>query len=136
MEKLSFNTSISQMMVFINSAYQSGFVNREASEIFIKLLYPFAPHMTEELWHRMGKKESIAFESWPAYSEELAKENNFEMVIQVNGKIRSKQMAAMGISDEEMKTLALADDKIKTFIGSSEIKKVILVKNKLVNIII
>jgi leucyl-tRNA synthetase len=136
MEKLSFNTSISQMMVFINHAYQAGFVNREASEIFIKLLYPFAPHMAEELWQIMGHDKTIAYEPWPDYSEELAREDNFEMVIQVNGKIRSKQMAAMGIDEDEMKKLALSDDKIQAYTDAKEVKKIIVVKNKLVNIIV
>ncbi|MDH4262312.1 MAG: leucine--tRNA ligase [Spirochaetia bacterium] len=136
MEKLSFNTSISQMMVFMNHAYQDGFLNKEASSVFIKLLYPFAPHMAEELWSLMGNTQTIAYSKWPEYREDLAKEDNYEMVIQVNGKIRSKQIAVMGISDEEMKDLALSDDKIKTYIDAKEIKKIIVVKNKLVNLIV
>jgi leucyl-tRNA synthetase len=135
-ENLSFNTAISQMMVFINQAYQTPKINPQSSESFLKMLYPFAPHMAEELWSLLGKKESISYEQWPHYDEKYIKENNFEMVIQVNGKIRSKQNAAVDCGDEAMKEIALADDKIQKQIEGQTVLKIIVVKNKLVNIIV
>jgi leucyl-tRNA synthetase len=135
-ENMSFNTAISQMMVFMNQAYQMPELNAEACETFIKLLYPFAPHIAEELWFLMGHTQTIAYELWPTYNDELTKENEFEMVIQINGKIRSKQMVSADISEDEMKTVSLADEKIKGYLEGNEVKKIIVVKKKLVNIIL
>ena len=136
MERLSFNTAISQMMVFINQAYQNEYLSRHAIENFLKLLYPFAPHMAEELWQLSGKKQSIAYEAWPVFDPELIKDDVFEMVIQINGKLRSRQNVPASISEDDMEKTALVDEKIKQYISGIEVKKIIVVKKKLVNIII
>jgi leucyl-tRNA synthetase len=100
------------------------------------LLFPFAPHITEELWEAMGNKPSIFQEKWPDWDEEVAKEERIELVIQVNGKLRSKFLIPIGITDDEIKAMALQEPKINDIINGKPIKKVLVVKGKLVNIVI
>lgn len=100
------------------------------------LLAPFCPHIAEELWVAIGFKPSILEQRWPEWDEAIAKEEEIELVIQVNGKVRSKLRIAAGISDEEIKELALNDDKIRTYIEGKTIKNIFVVKGKLVNIVV
>lgn len=140
-ESLSFNTAISQMMIFINQAYQSrgenkGIGGKKTLETFVQLLYPFAPHIAEELWEKLGNSDGLTWQSWPGYDEGLAKENEIEVVFQINGKVRSKAQASADIGEDELKALALADEVVVKQIAGKEIRKVIVVKNRLVNIVI
>ena len=107
-----------------------------AVENLVLLLSPFSPHIAEELWEVLGNSPSIFERSWPEWDEEAAKEDTIELVVQVNGKLRSKVMISVGTPDDEIKRLALEDQRIKEIIGDKSIKKVIVVKGKLVNIVV
>ena len=138
-----FNTAIAGMMELVNeiTSFEPGSeedkaVFRFAIEQLLLLLSPFSPHIAEELWAAIGNKPSIFEHSWPVWDEEAAKEEQIELVIQVNGKLRSKVMISVGMSGDEVKKTALADQRIQEIIGESEIRKVLVVKGKLVNIVI
>jgi leucyl-tRNA synthetase len=138
-----FNTAIAGMMELVNEiiSFEPGSeedkaVFRFAIEQLLLLLSPFSPHIAEELWAAIGNKPSIFGHSWPVWDEEAAKEEQIELVIQVNGKLRSKVMISVGMSDDEVKKTALADQRIQEILGESEIRKVLVVKGKLVNIVV
>ena len=135
-ESLNFNTAISQMMIFINAVYKEDVFPLEYATNFVKLLNPIAPFMTEEIWQMLGHDKTIAYEKWPTYDEEKTKEETFEMVVQVNGKVRGKIEVSMDTSKEEMETLAKELDNVKKYIENKEIIKIITVPKKLVNIVI
>jgi leucyl-tRNA synthetase len=105
-------------------------------ENILKILAPFAPHIAEELWEKLGHKESIFLEKWPTYDPELIKDETVTLVIQVNGKVRSSMEVSAEISEDEAKNMALADEKIKAWTDGKEIKKIIFVKGKLISIVI
>ena len=138
-----FNTAIAGMMELMNeiTSFEPGSeeekaVFRFAIEQLLLLLSPFSPHIAEELWEAIGNKPSIFEQPWPVWDEDAAKEEQIELVIQVNGKLRSKSMIPVGMSDDEVKKIALADQRIQEIIGKSEIRKVLVVKGKLVNIVV
>ncbi|MGM9899682.1 MAG: leucine--tRNA ligase [Bacilli bacterium] len=135
-ESLKFNTAIAQMMIFINAVYKETVFPKEYAEGFIKILNPLAPHITEEIWQSLGHNNTIAYEKWPSYSEELAKEATITIVVQINGKVRDKIEVDAGLSKEEIQSIALARPKIKELIGTNTIKKIIVVPNKLVSIVL
>ena len=135
-ETLNFNTAISQMMIFINAVYKEEVFPREYALNFIKLLNPIAPHVTEELWSIMGMEGTIAYEAWPTYDESKLKDDTFEMVVQVNGKVRGKIEVSTDTSKEEMEALAKEIDNVKVHTEGHEIVKVVVVPKKLVNIVI
>ena len=135
-ESLNFNTAISQMMIFINAVYKEDTLPVEYAEGFIKLLNPVVPHMTEEIWEKMGHKETIAFEPWPVYDESKLKDDVVTVVVQVNGKVRGKMEVASSISKEEMESKAFAIDNVKQYTENKEIVKVITIPKKLVNIVV
>ena len=136
-ESLNFNTAISQMMIFVNAVYKESTWNKEYAEGLIKLLNPIVPHITEEIWSEVfGYTESIAYESWPKYDESKLVDNTYEMVVQVNGKVRGKIEVSTDATEEEMKTLAKEIDNVKTNIEGKTIVKEIVVPKKLVNIVI
>ncbi len=138
-----FNTAIAALMELVNGI--SGFeprnekdrqIFRFAVENTLLLLFPFTPHITEELWHSIGNMKSISGQEWPACDEDLAKDEEIELVIQINGKLRGKLMIPRGLSDDEIKQRALNDPKAIEIIGKKEIKKVLVVKGRLINIVI
>ena len=135
-EAMSFNTAVSAMMIFTNeiSNTQSP-ITKETWEKFLLLLSPFAPHIAEELWSKLGHKKSIALEPWPTYDKKLVVDAEFELVIQVNGKIRDKVNAPMGISQGEAEKLALGREEVKKWVSGAP-KKVIYVENRLINFIV
>ena len=135
-ETLNFNTAISQMMIFINAVYKEDVFPLEYATNFVKLLNPIAPFMTEEIWQMLGHDKTIAYEEWPTYDEEKTKEESFEMVVQVNGKVRGKIEVSMETSKEEMETLAQELDNVKKYIENKDVIKIITVPKKLVNIVI
>jgi leucyl-tRNA synthetase len=135
-ENLEFNTAISQLMVFVNELSKEEKINYDLMKDFIRILHPFAPFITEEMWERIGEKPSVLFAGWPQYIEELTKDEEYDMVIQVNGKLRSSVRVPLGTDVEKMKEIALSDEKIKKWIDGKEIVKIIPVKDKLVNIVI
>ena len=134
-EKLAFNTAISQMMIFVNAVYKNGKCPREYAEGLIKMLSCITPHMGEEIWNIMGHNDTIAFESWPTYDDELCKEDTIEIVVQVNGKVKAKLNIAVDEDKDSVMEMALSDDKVKESIDGKTIIKQIYVPNKLVNIV-
>ncbi len=135
-EKLHYNTAVSALMILLHGFEDVG-GSKEDLEVFLKLLAPFAPHMTEEIWREtLGHKTSIHRELWPICDEKLTREEKFTLVIQVNGKVRDTIEVDAGISEADAKKLALSNEKIKNLLGSREPKKVIYVPKKLVNIVV
>ena len=135
-ETLNFNTAISQIMIFVNAVYKEEVFPLEYANNLLKLLNPVIPFITEELWNRLGHNDTIAYETWPTYDEEKTKEEMFEMVVQVNGKVRGKISVSMDTPKEEMESLAKELENVKRHIENKEIVKVITVPKKLVNIVI
>lgn len=136
-ENLRFNTAISQMMMFINECYKEKKVPLEYLEGFLKLLNPIAPHITEELYSQvLNHNESIAYSKWPEFDEDKVATEKVTVIVQVNGKIRDKIEVAMNLPKEELEKIALSSEKVKANINDNPIKKVIVVQNKLVNIVI
>jgi len=135
-ETLSLNTAISQMMIFVNEAYRVESIGRDAATKFIQLLSPFAPHLCEELWATLGNKESIAYTPWPKYDEQYLIESSFEAVIQINGKIRGRTQLAMGISDADFESAARGVEAVAQALADKSVKKVIVVKNKMINFVV
>ena len=133
---LNFNTAISQMMIFINEISKLDAVPRSMWSDFVKVLSPYAPHLGEELWEKLGNKNSIAYEKWPSVNEDFAKDDAKTIVVMVNGKKRDTFEAAPGSSDDALKETAFARESVKKFTDGHELVKVIVVKDKLVNIVV
>ena len=133
-ETMNFNTAISQMMIFINTAYKENTLPREYAEGFLKLLNPVAPHITEELWEILGHNNTISYEPWPTYDEEKCKEDEFNLPIQVNGKLRSTLKIAYDTDENVIKEKA--HEAVSNYINNKTIIKEIYVKNKIYNIVI
>ncbi len=134
-EKLRFNTAISQMMECINAFTSENEVPHELFRSFLILLNPFAPHLTEELWEQLEYQGSCLEADWPACDESLLVEDEIEMVVQINGKVRSRIQVAAAAENEELESSALADSKIAALIEGLEVRKVIIVPGRLVNIV-
>ena len=144
-ERFHFNTAISAMMELFNEMAlvsretphpEQARVMRLAFESLTLLLSPIVPHIAEELWAALGRAESILREPWPEWREEALEQAAVLVVIQVNGKLRSRMTVAVDAADEELKAQALADENVRKFIQGKSVKKVVVVKNKLVNIVI
>ena len=135
-EKLSFNTAISQMMIFINACYKETDLPKKYMEGFLMLFNPICPHITEELWQYLGHQEILANSAWPKYDENKIKDETYEMVIQVNGKVRGKMIIDINTSKEEMEKLAKELPNIKNYTDGKMIVKTIVIPKKIVNIVI
>ena len=135
-ENLSFNTAISQMMIFMNNAQNEKDIPLEYAKGFVKLLNPIAPCVTEEIWSKFGGQTTITYEAWPTFDEEKLKETTFDLIIQINGKVRDKIKAQMDALDDELQQIALDLPKVKEFIAGKEIVKIVVIKNRLVNIVV
>lgn len=135
-ETLGFNTAISQMMIFVNEAYKAKTLYRPYAENLVKMLSCIAPHIGEEMWQLLGHDESIAYTSWPTYDESMLVLSTVEMAVQVNGKLRAKITVNKDEDDEVVKEIALSQDNVKTHTEGKNIVKIIVVKNKIVNIVV
>ncbi|MCX6761493.1 MAG: leucine--tRNA ligase [Candidatus Moranbacteria bacterium] len=135
-ETMHFNTAISQLMILANALEKEGNLYSIHYTSFLILLSPFAPHLAENLWEKLGHSESIFQEKWPEYDPELIRDEEIELVIQVNGKVRDTVKVSADISEEEATKLALESEKVKNHTSGKEIKKVIFVKGRLINIVI
>ncbi|HDH34631.1 MAG TPA: leucine--tRNA ligase, partial [Nitrospirae bacterium] len=138
-----FNTAIAALMELINEAYafrQAGDLDPDVLRFCIKqailLISPFAPHVAEELWRAIGEVGSVFNEKWPVWDEDIAKEDEIQLVVQINGKVRAKLMVPAGLDDETLKEKAFAEQKIREQINGKPPRKVIVVKGRLVNIVV
>ena len=134
-DNLHFNTAISQMMIFINEAYKVDALPFEYVTGFIQLLAPIAPHFSEELWVKLGKPEGISYVAWPTYDEAFLVEDEIEVVFQINGKVKTKEMVPFDISNDDMIALALENSVIKEGIEGKTVRKTIAIPGRLVNIV-
>ena len=132
---LKFNTAIASMMEFLNE-FEDVIPTKENLETFIKILAPFAPYLTEELWHQLGHKTSIHIDKWPEYDKTLAQKAEFELVVQVNGKVRGKITVPKGIDSKKAEEPAREIPNVKRFLEGKKVKKVIFVKDRLINFIV
>ena len=135
-EKMSFNTAISQLMIFNNELMKSEARYREPCEIFVKLLHPFAPHLAEELWEKLGHQGSLTQVAWPEANAALAIENTVEVVFQVNGKVRARVEVNKDTSKEALEMMAKANERVQEFLKGMTILKIIVVPAKLVNFVV
>jgi leucyl-tRNA synthetase len=140
-ESFSFNTAISQMMIFVNAFTNVDAIPFSAMRTFLVLLDPFAPHIASELWEKLNVKFSdapgdITEQRWPTYDEQLLVEDEIEIVIQINGKVRDRMKMPILATEEELKSAALSNPKIQDRIADKTVRKVIVVPKKLVNIVV
>lgn len=134
-EQLHFNTAISQMMIFVNEANKVDALPITYIEGFVQVLAPIAPHMTEEIWKKLGHTVSVTKAAWPIYDEKFLVEDEVEVVFQVNGKVKSRSSVPAAATKEELTEIAMADEKVKEAIAGKQVRKVIAVPGKLVNIV-
>lgn len=134
-EQLHFNTAISQLMVFVNEAYKSDALPYEYVAGFVQLLAPIAPHIGEELWAILGNNEGISYVPWPTYDESALVEDEIEVVFQVNGKVRAKAKVPADADKATLEQLAQSNELVKEQLNGKTIRKIIVVPNKLVNIV-
>jgi len=135
-EGLQMNTAIAQMMIFVNDATSAKTLPRDIAGAFLRLLSPYAPHVAEELWQRLGEDELIAHAEWPGWDPELVKDEFITVVVQVNGKKRAELEVARDTDKDELERLALASENAQRFMEGKEPKKVIVVPGRLVNIVV
>ncbi|MGY4789758.1 leucine--tRNA ligase [Pediococcus pentosaceus] len=135
-ENMRFNTAISQMMVFVNEAYKADKLPAVYMEGLVKMLAPIIPHVAEELWSLLGHEGGISYAEWPTYDESKLVEATVQVILQVNGKVRSKITVDKDIAKEELEKLALADAKIQQWTADKTVRKVIVIPNKIVNIVV
>ena len=134
-EDMKFNTAIAAMMTLLNKIYDTKSVTREEFKIFITLLNPFAPHVTEELWEMCGFPGRLNQTSWPEYDPAKCVENTVEIAVMINGKVRAKLQVAADISEQDAIAAAKANDRVQECLGNMNVVKEIYVKGKLVNIV-
>lgn len=135
-ERLGFNTAIAQMMIFVNEIMKSETKPRQILEPFVKVLSPFAPHIAEELWQKLGNAKTLAYEPWPEYDPSKLEETTVEVVLQINGKIRSKISVEKDTSESDLEKLGFADENVRRHLDGKQIVKKVIVKNRLVNIVV
>lgn len=135
-ESMNFNTAISQMMIFVNQAYKEEILPKEYAEGFLKLLNPVAPHITEELWNQFGYPTTISYEKWPEYEEEKTKEEQLNLPVQVNGKLRANVTISIDEDQDLIKQKINQEPNIMKQLEGKTIVKEIYVKNKIYNIVV
>ncbi|MGD9909259.1 MAG: leucine--tRNA ligase [Candidatus Izemoplasmatales bacterium] len=135
-ENLKFNTAIAKMMTLANEVSSLDAISLEMYETMLKLLYPVSPHMSEELWELLGHKDPLVFESWPVFDESKLVEDEVEIIVSVNGKLRDKMTMPLNSNNQVLEKAALDREKIIAFLNGATVRKVIVVPNKLVNIVI
>jgi leucyl-tRNA synthetase len=135
-ESFGFNTAISAMMIFVNHMSKQSVRPKSVIEKFLLILAPFAPHIAEELWAKLGHTDTLAFEPWSEYDKEIIKEREIELAVQVNGKIKDRIIVAADTDEEQIKQKALASEKVKKALDGKKPRKIIVIKSRLVNIVI
>jgi leucyl-tRNA synthetase len=134
-ESFGFNTAISAMMIFVNHLSRQAVRPKSVVEKFVLVLAPFAPHVAEEFWEKLGNKESLAYESWPEYDKDLIKEKEIELAVQVNGKIKDRIVVSADADDRQIESEALRSAKVKAAMGGKSAKKIIVARPRIVSII-
>jgi leucyl-tRNA synthetase len=135
---LAFNTAISQMMIFVNAFIPQGATDTvpiSAMRIFLVLLNPFAPHISSELWQQLKSPGDITDQPWPTYDARFLIEDEIEIVLQVNGKVRDRIKVPLDATEAQLEAAARANEKVRNAVGSQEIRKVVVVPKKLVNVV-
>ncbi|HIW70944.1 MAG TPA: leucine--tRNA ligase [Candidatus Limosilactobacillus merdipullorum] len=134
-ERLHFNTAISQLMVFVNEAYKVDDLPVEYMEGFVKMLAPIMPHLAEELWSHFHESDTITYQPWPKYDPAALQSSTIEMMVQVNGKLRAKLQVEKDSDRDALQKMALDNEHVKKFVDGKDIKRVIVVPNKIINIV-
>ena len=134
-ENLAFNTAISQMMIFINEVYKVKKLPREYAEGFIKMISCITPHIGEEMWEKLGHNNTIAYEKWPNFDEKKLVKNTIQIAVQICGKMRGTIEVDVNLDEKQIEEIALNADFVKSIIEGKQIKKIIIIKNKIVNIV-
>jgi predicted alpha/beta hydrolase family esterase len=135
-EAMKFNTAVSALMILVNGMAAQENLPVTGYQLFITLLAPFAPHLAEELWEKLGNKKSVHLTEWPKYDPVLIIEEEIDLVVQVNGKVRDTIRVKADISEEEAKKVATESEKIKKWIEGQKVKKIIFAKGRLINIVV
>lgn len=135
-EGMHFNTAVSAQMILVNALSDESVLPRDCWELFLKILAPFAPHLTEELWSQLGYADSIHVSPWPAYDPTKLQNSTFELVVQVNGKVRDKLMVEAEISEEDAKARALASEKVQQYLEGKQPQRIVYVKGRLLSIVV
>jgi leucyl-tRNA synthetase len=135
-ENLRFNTAISAMMIFLNLAIKKGSITTDSANKFIRILAPFAPHLSEELWHLLGHDKTLAYEPWPEYNEEYMKETTFSYPVSFNGKMRFNIELPVSLVKDEIIEAVMADERTKKWIGTAVISNIIVVPERIVNLVL
>jgi leucyl-tRNA synthetase len=133
---LRFNTAISEMMVFVNEATKATAIPKAWFEMFVKILSPFAPHVAEEMWQRLGHTTTLAYEPWPVHDESKLTKDVMVIAVQVMGKLRSQIEVPFDATEASILALAKADEKVQGFLEGKAIKREIYVKGRLVNLVV
>lgn len=134
-ENLSFNTAISQMMIFINEVYRINKLPREYAEGFVKMISCIAPHIGEEMWQKLGHNNTIAYEKWPTFDENKLVKKEMTLAVQVNGKLRDTITVSVDASEEEIKEKALASANVQKHLANLTIRKIMVIKNRIVSVV-
>ena len=134
-ENFRFNTAVSSFMQFMNETKDEQ-IDKKLMTTFLQVLYPFAPHISEELYELMGGKKSVQLLEWPKYDSGKLVESTVEVVVQINGKVRDKFSVESGTSEKDIEKQALNSEKVKIALAGAKPKRVIVIKNKLVNIVV
>ena len=132
---MAFNTAIASMIEFVNTASKEGGVTVDQLDRFTRILAPFAPHIAEEVWLRLGRGAPVSRAPWPSFDPSMLSDDTVEVPVQVLGKVRSKIMVRADADAKTMEAAALADEKIQQFIDGKTVRKVIVVPGRLVNIV-
>lgn len=134
-EEMRFNTSISSLMILVNEMDKIDEININDYKIFLQILSPFAPHITEELWRELGEKKSIHISDWPKFDKKKILEEEIKIAVQINGKVRAEIMIEKDEKEEDIKQKAVQNEVVARFVKNADIKKIIYVKNRLINIV-
>ncbi len=135
-ENLRFNTAISQMMIFVKESMNAANLPQSILEDFLKILAPFAPHICEEIWQKLGHTDLLCEQAWPQVNEKYLSEDQIEMIIQINGKKRGKLLVAKDADKDSIEKAALKEESIQTYIAEKNIAKIIVVPGRLVNLVV
>jgi leucyl-tRNA synthetase len=135
-ETQDYNTAVSAMMILANKIIEVKKIDNFIAESFLKILCPFAPHLSEELWQLSGHKDSITKEAWPKYDENLVKEQEIDLVVQVNGKVRDKIKVPADITEQSAERFAWESEKVSKYLANQKVKNIIFVPGRLINFVI